>query len=130
MGLLRDLSKFLFPAAIVFALWHFGVFARIRNTFQSTTNTLAGVTNIEVGQDAKRALVQTNLQRAIRQYRALNGQDPTDLNSLVSAGLMQHADLQDEWHRPLVDDNGKPFVVRSIGRDALPGTQDDWTIGR
>ena len=126
----RDVRKFIIPVLAVLALWHFGVLARVKNAFQSTTDTLSGVNTIEVGQDTKRALVQSNLQRAIREYRATIGEDPTDLHSLVSAGLLQHADLQDEWHRPLVIDNSKPFVVRSIGRDALPGTDDDWTIGR
>jgi hypothetical protein len=126
----RDIRKFIIPVLAVLALWHFGVLARIKSTFQSTTDTLASVTTIEVGQDTKRELLQSNLKRAIHEYRATIGAEPTDLHSLVAAGLLQHADLQDEWHRPLVIDNGKPFVVRSIGRDALPGTEDDWTTGR
>jgi hypothetical protein len=60
----------------------------------------------------------------------MQGGDPADLEALVQSGLLQTADLRDEWGQPLaVERQAGRLVVRGLGRDNRPGTGDDWTLG-
>jgi hypothetical protein len=128
----RKQISWIAAAALGFAAWHFGLGAQVSavwKTIGSGTRAMTGETAIDVGQDAKRSLVQSNLERAMREYRATVGQEPASLQSLVDAGLLQRGDIRDEWSRPLVTEIvGSRLEVRSAGRDGKSGTEDDWTL--
>jgi hypothetical protein len=98
---------------------------------QSGTDAITGKDAADIGQDIKRQQLHNSLSRAVREYRQLNGDEPHDLSDLVTAGLLQNADLSDEWGRPLESERGdQGFVVRGLGRDGERGTADDWTVSR
>src|SRR5678816_1890052 len=69
----RKQISWIAAAALGFAAWHFGLGAQVSavwKTIGSGTRAMTGETAIDVGQDAKRSLVQSNLERAMREYRA------------------------------------------------------------
>jgi hypothetical protein len=101
-----------------------------RSILQSGTDAITGKDAVDIGQDIKRQQVQNTLGRAIREYRQMNGEDPHGLQDLVTAGLLQRADVADEWGRKLETEPGRNgLVVRGLGPDGQRGTVDDWTMG-
>jgi len=131
---MSKLSRFVIGAVVLAVAWNLGpVKARrgqVRHALQAGTDVITGKDAVDIGQDVKRQQVRSALQLAIREYWQLNGEDPRSLQDLVAAGLLQSADLADEWGRPLVTERGQEgLVIRSLGSDGQRGTEDDWTLG-
>ena len=70
----------------------------------------------------------------IEQYRIDAGEYPTDLEQLLEPGpqqsgpYIQARDLRDPWFRPLyyrVDNNGRSFVLFTLGSDGRMGGDDE-----
>jgi hypothetical protein len=91
---------------------------------------VTGKTAKDISDHALSTLRKDNLQRALRQYENLRGKKPEELEELVREGLVDKADLVDEWGRSLkVEVTTQGIVVRSAGRDGRFHTGDDWTLG-
>ena len=104
---------------------------RTRASFRSTADHATGKTSVDLGQVAKRQVVQNTLKSAIGGYQGLHGEAPRSLDQLVDDGLLQRADLVDEWGRQLqVEPRPHGIAIRSAGADGRIGTQDDWVLSR
>ena len=91
---------------------------------------VTGQTARDISDRALSQLRKDNLQRALDQYENLRGKKPEELEELVREGLVDKADLVDEWGRGLkVEVTTQGIVVRSAGRDGRFHTRDDWTLG-
>lgn len=105
-------------------------FHRVHDILQSGTNAITGKDAVDIGQDIRREQLQNVLDRALKEYQAMNGEAPRDMQDLVRSGLLQNADMKDEWGRPLVTEtSAHGVIVRSLGADGQSGTEDDWTVG-
>ena len=103
---------------------------RVGATLRSGTNAITGKDAVDIGQDIRREQLQNVLDRALKEYQAMNGEAPRDIQDLVRSGLLQRDDLKDEWGRALVTEPGAHgVIVRSLGPDGQSGTEDDWTVG-
>lgn len=127
MRLVRQLAAL---AALGFAVtWVAPRLAGWRGIVQGGVDALTGKTAVDIGQDLRRDILQGTLARAVEQYRATEGTEPADLAALVDAGLLQRADLRDEWGRSLaVERSAGRLVVRGLGPDGERATSDDWTL--
>lgn len=100
-----------------------------RQDVRAGVETMAGKTTVAVGQDMKRKTLQSNLRRAVRQYRSTVGSEPGSLEDLATEGMLPRLDQVDEWGRALiVERTSSGFSVRSAGADGRRGTQDDWVL--
>jgi hypothetical protein len=117
-------------AALGFAVaWLAPRLAGWRRIVQGGVDAFTGKTAVDIGQDLRRDILQGSLARAIDQYRAAEGAEPADLAALVDAGLLQRADLRDEWGRPIAAERSAGrLVVRGLGPDGERATGDDWTF--
>ena len=103
---------------------------QVWHLLQTGTNVVTGREALHVGQDIRRGHLRNSLDLALREYRQLNGEDPCTLQDLVTAGVLQQADLADEWGRPLLAERGQQgLVIRGLGPDGRRDTEDDWTLG-
>lgn len=94
------------------------------------TSVVTGREALHVGQEIRRTQLRSTLDLALRDYRQMNGSDPQSLQDLVAAGVLQRADLTDEWGRPLRAEAGaQGLVIRGLGADGERATADDWTLG-
>jgi len=129
--MLRTLRKLIIPAAIVVAVWRLGGVEKVLGWLHSGTDVMTGKTAVNVAEDTRRDLLQSNLKHALDSYRStFEGQDPPDLESLVQSGFLWQSDLRDEWGRPLeYEKHAGRLVIRGIGADGTRGTSDDWVVG-
>jgi hypothetical protein len=126
---MRRLLPILIPAGVLLLAWQLGIFGKLVSALRSGTDAMTGKTAVDVARDARRDLVQSNLQHAMRLYRATNEQEPADLQALLDAGVLRRSDLVDEWNRPLRSETEEGrLIVRGLGPDARRGTEDDWTL--
>ena len=128
----RLIKCFLFLAVLV-ALDHIGPVHRmvgfLDRGMNSGVEAMTGKTAADFGREAAESLVKKRLARAIREYRLVHGTAPATLDDLVRDGLLQGADLVDEWGRPFqVQPGSGGFSVRSAGADGRFHTSDDWTL--
>lgn len=70
------------------------------------------------------------IKNAINQYKIEQGDDPLQLEALVSARILESGKVNDGWKRPLIyrllaHSSQKPFVLFSVGPDGKIFTQDD-----
>ena len=104
---------------------------RIRQALQPGTDAMTGRTAVDIGQDMKRSVVESRLEYAFSQYRALEGREAENLEDLVTAGLLPSTDVRDEWRRPVVVElRGDQLIVHGLGADGQRGTEDDWVLVR
>lgn len=90
---------------------------------------VTGRTALDIGQEMKRDMLRSRLRQAVVQYRAVTGEEPRQLEDLVAQDLLQRADLEDEWGRPLrFEMRAAHLVVRGLGADASANTDDDWIL--
>lgn len=61
------------------------------------------------------------IQTAVRQYRALKGSLPEDVDALVAEGLITREAAIDPWGHPWVIVSGEDVQVISYGADGKPG---------
>jgi hypothetical protein len=130
---MSNLGRAVIAAVIVAVVWNLGPVKAWRGQafgiLKSGTNAITGRDAVDIGQDLKRQQVQNTLGRALREYRQMNDADPRSLQDLVTAGLLQKADINDEWGRALETEPGpNGLVVRGLGADGRRGTPDDWTL--
>ena len=126
--------RFVILAVAVAVTWNLGPVktgrVRVWSLLQSGTNVVTGKEALHVGQDIRRGQLRHSLEQALGEYRQLNGEDPRSLQDLVTAGVLQRADLDDEWGRPLLNEHGEQgLVIRGLGPDGARDTEDDWTLG-
>jgi hypothetical protein len=102
---------------------------RLAASVRSGVNSTTGKAAADAGRHAAQALVRKRLARACRDYRALHGMAPADLEALVRGGFLQERDLVDEWGRRFeVEAREDGFSVRSAGADGVFDTADDWKL--
>ncbi|MFQ5600600.1 MAG: hypothetical protein ACE5G2_08600 [Candidatus Krumholzibacteriia bacterium] len=124
----------MFLSAVGVVSWRLDAVGKFKDAwhdhFRSGIEVITGQTAVDLGQRAKKEIVQNNLARALDQYESLRGKGPDDLEELVREGLLQKADLVDEWGRSLqVEANRRGIVIRSAGPDGRLHTKDDWVLG-
>ena len=98
-----------------------------KGAIEETIDYATGKTPVYQGQWAKAKLIQTSLFEAINQYEVMENKKPENLQQLVDAGFLNAKYTKDEWGRDLIvqSQNGK-LIVRGIGPDRKPNTDDDW----
>ena len=90
-------------------------------------------------EDAKIKVTQRNLvmvKGALETYFVTKNALPTNLQTLVTTGTLSDNSFKDEWKRDLQfsvqsTNPTRPFLLWSLGKDGVPGTEDDldaWLI--
>ena len=118
-------------AAAVLGRWHSTreTLSGWKASLQGGVSTVTGEATVQRGQKTAQMLLRRRVERAVREYRSLNGKQPSTLSDLVRENLLQREDLADPWGRSLMlEPSGTGLRLRCAGPDGMYNTADDWTL--
>lgn len=96
-----------------------------KGALDQATDYATGKTQTDALKRAEATIIQTAIQNAVQNYVVYQGKKPISLKELVDQGLLDKKYLDGKYGLQSEFVNGK-FVVRGIGRDGKPDTDDDW----